>query len=144
VEKIMKNQVILLASTLLLWCAATATASEVKVIANSSVAVTSVSSEELKGVFLGTKSTLADGTRAEPVLMKSGAVHEAFVKNYLGKTDAALQTYYRSLVFTGKGAFPKTVASDAEVIATVSKTKGAIGYVGSASETPGVKTLAVK
>jgi len=39
---------------------------------------------------------------AEPVLEKGGAAHEAFVKEYLGKTDTALQTYYRGLVFMGR------------------------------------------
>src|SRR5262245_41180538 len=77
-------------------------AADVKVIANSSVSTSSVSADELKGVFLATKSSLSDGSHVEPVLEKSGAAHEAFIKEYLGKTDAAFQTYYRSLVFTGK------------------------------------------
>jgi ABC-type phosphate transport system substrate-binding protein len=80
----------------------------------------------------------------EPVLEKGGATHEAFVKEYLGKTDAALQTYYRSLVFTGKASMPKTLGADAEVVAYVAKTKGAIGYVGAGASTAGVKTLVVK
>src|SRR3954449_12441565 len=106
---------------------------ELKLIANNSVAAAGVSADELKAVFLATKSTLADGSRVEPVLEKGGAAHESFLKEYLGKTDAALQTYYRSLVFTGKGSMPKTLASDAEVVQYVSRTKGAIGYVSSAT-----------
>jgi ABC-type phosphate transport system substrate-binding protein len=103
-----------------------------------------VSADELKGVFLATKTSLSDGSRVEPVLGKSGTAHEAFVKGYLGKTDAALQTYYRSLVFTGKGSMPKALGADSEVIAYVAKTKGAIGYVGAGATTAGVKTLEVK
>jgi hypothetical protein len=80
-----------------------ATAADLKVIANSSVGATTVSSDELKGVFLATKSSLSDGSHVEPVLLKSGAVHEAFLKDYVGKSESALETYYRSLVFTGKG-----------------------------------------
>jgi len=76
--------------------------------------------------------------------LKSGAAHEAFVKQYLGKTDAALETYYRSLVFTGKGSMPKALASDAEVVSYVAKTKGAIGYVSAGAGTEGVKALEVK
>jgi hypothetical protein len=121
-----------------------ALAADVKVVANSSVGASSVSSEELKGVFLATKSALADGSRVEPVLAKGGAAHDAFLKEYLGKTDAALQTYYRSLVFTGKASMPKTLTSDAEVVAYVAKTKGAIGYVSAAAAVAGVKTLEVK
>lgn len=121
-----------------------ARAAEFKLIANSSVGASSVSADELKNVFLITKTSLSDGSHVEPVLLKSGATHEAFVKQYLGKSDAALQTYYRSLVFTGKGSMPKELATDAEVAAYVAKTKGAIGYVSSGTAAGGAKTLEVK
>jgi ABC-type phosphate transport system substrate-binding protein len=124
--------------------AITACGADIKVIANPSVGAASVSSEELKGVFLATKSSLSDGSHVEPVLLKSGATHEAFLKDYVGKTDSALETYYRSLVFTGKGSMPKTFASDAEVVSYVEKTKGAIGYVAAASATASAKVLEVK
>lgn len=121
-----------------------ALAGDVKVIANPGVGATSVSVDELKGVFLGTKTSLGDGSHVEPVLEKAGPAHDSFVKTYLGKTEAALETYYRSLVFTGKGAMPKTLAGDAEVVAYVAKTKGAIGYVSAGANTSGVKTLQVR
>ena len=117
---------------------------DLKVIANLSVATSSVSADDLKCVFLATKTSLGDGTHVEPVLEKDGPVHEAFLKEYVGKTDAAFQTYYRSLVFTGKASMPKQLATDADVMAYVAKTKGAIGYVGSATSTSGVKVLEVK
>ncbi len=117
---------------------------DVRVIANPSVSASSVTAEELKGVFLLTKTSLSDGSHVQPVVLKGGAAHEAFLRQYLGKTDAALETYYRSLVFTGKGSMPKTAASDAEVAAYVAKTKGAVGYVSSATGTSGTKTLEVK
>ncbi|HTC36562.1 MAG TPA: hypothetical protein VK724_24485 [Bryobacteraceae bacterium] len=124
--------------------AGTANGADVKVIANSSVGASSVSSDELKGVFLATKSSLSDGSHVEPVLLKSGAVHEAFLKDYVGKTDSALETYYRSLVFTGKGSMPKAFATDAEVVGYVEKTKGAIGYVAAGTSTASAKVLEVK
>lgn len=119
-------------------------AGEIKIIANPSVAASGISSDDLKRVFLVTKSSLSDGSHVEPVLEKGGATHEAFIKEYLGKTDAALSTYYRSLVFTGKGTIPKTLASDAEVVSYVAKTKGAVGYVAAGTPVTGVKELEVK
>jgi len=117
---------------------------DLKVIANPSVGASTVSADELKGVFLVTKTSLSDGSHVEPVLEKGGATHEAFIKEYLGKSDSALQTYYRSLVFTGKASMPKTLGTDADVVGYVAKTKGAIGYVGSAADTTSVKALEVK
>jgi hypothetical protein len=119
-------------------------ASELKIIANQSVAASTVSADELKGVFLATKTSLSDGSHVEPVLEKGGPTHEAFLKEYLGKTESALETYYRSLVFTGKASMPKTLGTDAEVVAYVAKTKGAIGYVAADANAEGVKTLEMK
>lgn len=118
-------------------------AADLKVIANPSVAASSVSAGDVKDVFLLDKDSLG-GSHVEPVLEKGGPTHEAFLKVYLGKNDAALQAFYRSLVFTGKGSMPKTLASDADVVAYVAKTKGAIGYVSAGASTDGVKTLQVK
>jgi ABC-type phosphate transport system substrate-binding protein len=119
-------------------------AGSVKIIANTSVKADSISADELKSVFLEEKSSLNDGSHVEPVIEKGGPAHEAFIKEYLDKSDAALQTYYRSLVFTGKGSMPKAVGSDAEVAAFVAKTKGAIGYVSEGAAAEGTKTLQVK
>lgn len=130
--------------TLISLCGTLAVAADIKVIANTSVGASSVSAEELKAVFLVTKTSLSDGSHVEPVIAKGGPVHEAFVKEYLGKTDAAVQTYYRSLVFTGKGSMPKALGSDAEVAAYVARTKGAIGYVSGGASAAGTKTLEVK
>ncbi len=124
--------------------AAGAQAADIKVIANPSVGASSVSADELKSVFLATRTSLSDGSHVEPVLLKGGPSHAAFLKNYVGKTDEALSTYYRSLVFTGKGSMPRAFASDAEVVAYIEKTKGAIGYVSAAAATGGAKTLEVK
>jgi hypothetical protein len=138
------SQFFLLACTMGMFAATNLVAADLKVIANPSVAASSVSADELKNVFLITKTSLSDGSHVEPVLEKSGPIHEAFIKQYLGKSDAALQTYYRSLVFTGKASMPKTLGADAEVVAYVAKTKGAVGYVGAGASTAGVKTLEVK
>jgi hypothetical protein len=140
----MKNFTLIIIGTALTCLAGSAMAGDLKVIANASVSESSISLDELKGVFLITKTSLHDGSHVEPVLLKSGAVHENFLKEFLGKTDSALETYYRSLVFTGKGSMPKILATDAEVEAYVAKTKGAIGYVSAAPTMAGVKSLEVK
>lgn len=137
-------QALLVAAGLFTFAAGNAHAGSVKIIANSSVKSDTISADELKSVFLGETSSLNDGSHVEPVLEKGGATHEAFVKEYLGKSDSVLQIYYRSLVFTGKGSMPKAVRSDADVVAYVAKTKGAIGYVASGTRAEGVKTLEVK
>src|SRR5271170_4443745 len=116
--------------------------SEVKVIANGSVKADMISANEVKSVFLE-EYGLLNGIHVEPVLEKDGPVHEAFLHEYLGGTDDDLQSYYRALVFSGRGSMPKQLDSDAEVVAYVARTKGAIGYVSAETSTEGVKTLAI-
>ena len=121
---------------------ASAVAGDVKVIANPSVKVESLSARELKSLYLGEKSSI-NGAHVEPVIERRGPAHEAFLRDYLGQTDDELQKYYEALVFTGRGSMPKTVSSDAEVVAYVAKTRGAIGYVGTGASVEGVRTLAI-
>jgi hypothetical protein len=134
---------ILIAAAAVLCVSWQASAGEIKVIANPSVAASSISTGDVKDVFLLDKDSLG-GSHVDPVLIKGGPAHEAFLKEFLGKSDTALQAFYRSLVFTGKASMPKMFATDAEVVAYVAKTKGAVGYVSNGASTEGVKVLAVK
>jgi len=132
------------AAAVCVFAAQNARAGDIKVIANSSVGASAITADELKGVFLATKTALSDGSPVEPVVLKEGATRDAFLKEYVGKTESAFETYFRSMVFTGKANMPKATSSDADMVAYVAKTKGAIGYVSSGSATAGVKTLEVK
>ncbi len=120
-----------------------ALAGDVKIIANPSVRADSIGSSEIRAVFLEGKRSLKDGSHVEPVLAKSGPAHEAFLRQYVGKSDDELRTYYRTLVFTGTGAMPKFLDSDAEIVHYVATTKGAIGYVSSDFPSEGVKVLTI-
>jgi TonB family protein len=136
---------LLLAAGLLNCLCASALATDVKVIANASVKADIISAPELRRIFLQESSSLDNGTRVAPVIEKDGPVHKAFLQEYLSRSPEDLQTYYRALVFTGRGSMPKILGSDAEVVAYVAATRGAIGYVSSDSDTTvdGVKTLLV-
>src|SRR6266496_4548932 len=101
-----------------------ALAGDVKIVANTSVRADSITVADLRSVFLDNKRSLGDDSHLEPVLAKGGAAHEAFLRQYLDKSDDELRTHYRTLVFTGTGAMPKSLSSDADVIHYVAKTKG--------------------
>jgi hypothetical protein len=121
-----------------------AAAGDVQIVANASVTATEVTADELKGVFLGQKSKLADGSAVEPVLSQFGAAHVEFLKDFVGKTDQGLRDHFKSLVFTGKASMPKAFMSDVEILKYVAATKGAIGYVSATADASGVKKLKIK
>jgi hypothetical protein len=117
---------------------------EIKIIVNRDVEAAEISRDDLNRIFLMTKTSLQGAAHVEPVLEKAGPVCDQFLKEYMGRTNAAVMTYYRSLMFSGKASIPKSFNSDSEVIEYVAKTKGAIGYVGFSANVAAVKTLKVK
>jgi len=133
----------LLALVLVVLISVTARAADIKFIANYSVNATAVSMNDIKDVFLLNKDSVG-GSHVQPVLSKGGPAHEIFVKKYLDKNDSAVQAYFRSLVFTGKATMPRMLGSDAEIVSYVASTKGAMAYVNSDVDSPGVKTLQVQ
>jgi TonB family protein len=132
-----------LVAAAIMFAAVCAYAGNVKIIANPSVRADSITAAEIRGVFAEDKKSLNDGSHVEPVLAKGGPAHEAFLRDLLGKSDSELQTHYRTLVFTGTGAMPKFLDSDAAITSYVARTKGAIGYVSIDAPTDGVKVLAI-
>ncbi len=130
------------AAGMILLAALNSLAGDIKVIANPSVTNNAISAAEIRTIFLGETNRLG-GTHVEPVFQKGGQAHEALLKEYLRQSDAELQAYYRALVVTGRGSMPKELGSEREVVAYVSKTKGAIGYVGIDAQVEGVRVLAI-
>jgi hypothetical protein len=106
-------------------------AADFKVIANPSVAVTSVTVDELRSLFLQTSTSLKKCGHVEPIRQKGGAIHETFSLRILGMSPSALLAYYRQQVLTGTGGMPRLVDGDDGVATYVKNTKGAIGYVNS-------------
>ncbi|MEO8310610.1 MAG: hypothetical protein ABI520_05510 [Caldimonas sp.] len=104
-----------------------------EVIVNDSVTLTA---EEIRDVFLGEKQ-LAGNTRLVPV--DNALLQEEFLAKVL-QTDS--QKYYARWTrksFREGIAAPALKGSDAEVIAFVRSTRGAIGYVRNSA--PGVRAL---
>ena len=117
---------------------------QVIVIANPGVKATEISKNDLRDVFTGNATSLPDGSRVVPILLKAGTVHEEFLQVYIGKNDTAYRAGWRSLVFSGQASMPKSLETDAAVVEFVAHNQGAIGYIGKATPHEGVKVLTVK
>jgi len=113
-------------------------------VASKDVTNTALSHEEIQRIFLGKKTTWADGKKVTPVTQKGGRVHNDFLVTILKKTDAQYDSFWKQAVFTGTGFPPKSLASDAEVILFVEKTGGAVGYIDSDTPHSSLKKIEVK
>lgn len=130
----------LMATTLSL--GAMAAQAEVAVIVNSSVAVSSITTDVAADIFLSKMSALPDGTKMVPLDQEEGKkAREEFYSKVVKKDAAQLNAYWSRLIFTGKGEPPKKVADDSEVVALVAANPNMIGYVQASAVTPGVKVL---
>jgi hypothetical protein len=117
---------------------------QVIVIANESVAASSVSMDDLRKVFSAGASNLKEGSHVVPVLLKAGPTHVEFLSTYVGRSDAGLQVCWRGLVMTGQGTMPKSFDSEVEVVQYVARKAGAIGYISEKTPHEGVKVLAIR
>src|ERR1700683_3891742 len=93
-----------------------AKAQDVIVVANKGFSASWISSTELRDIFTGVRSRLGDGTRAVPVILKGGPVHEVFLHHYIGDNPDEFRTRWRKAVFTGQGAMLKEFSSEAALL----------------------------
>jgi len=134
------KKLIILASALYLQTAFVQ--AEVVVVGNPSVKTT-LSSGEVKNLFLGKRQALPDGTKIEVVeLNTESPIREEFHSKFTKKTQAQLNSYWTRLVFTGKGKMPKEVSDSKELISMIASNPGLIGYVDSSEVTSDIVVLA--
>ena len=132
----------LLFGSLLLGFAMTSALAAEVVIANSSVGAAQVDKGTLQSLFLGKTSRLGDAGVTVATLQQ-GAVHDAFLQAYVGRSPQQFLSHWRKLVFSGQGTQPPAFASEQEMVEFVAKTPGAVGYISDATPHDGVKVLGV-
>ena len=121
-----------------------AAAADYVVVVNPSNPVTALSRSEATRLFLRSSTQWPNGEHVEPVdLSRGSAVRAAFTKDVLGRSPGAIEQYWTQAVFSGRAVPPPEKRSDAEVLAYVRETPGAIGYVSSGTGTDGVKRVPI-
>lgn len=101
-----------------------------------------ISQSDVERLYLAKVKSFSDGTAAVPLNHEeSTPTRTAFDDQAVGKSPSQMKSYWSKLLFTGKATPIKQVASDAEMISTVSSTPGAIGYVDAASVDDSVKVV---
>jgi ABC-type phosphate transport system substrate-binding protein len=113
-----------------------------KVIVNSSVGVNVISKKEIADLFLKKKTKWNNGMSVLPVdQVSNSSVRESFSQQVLGKSVAAIRSFWQQSVFSGIASAPPEKNNDTEVLEFVRKNPGAIGYISASANAEGVKTL---
>jgi ABC-type phosphate transport system substrate-binding protein len=134
---------VLMATCLLALLPALPAAAEVIVIVNAETPDNSLSAADLKAVYLGKKTFWSGGLKIALDVLSEGAVHEEFLKKYVGKTPEQFKNYWNQILYTGAGIPPTPFKTEKDLVDHVQKTKGAIGYIDAATPHSGVKVFKI-
>lgn len=85
-----------------------------------------------------------DGKKIKVAVLKEGSAHDNFLNNLLEMSTSRFDSYWKQVIFTGKGRPPQTVDSEVEMVQFVSATDGAVGYIDSDVDHADVYELEVK
>jgi ABC-type phosphate transport system substrate-binding protein len=99
----------------------------------------------LADAFLKKVTRWRGGEVVRPVdLPVASAVRRKFSEEVLGRSVAAVRSYWQQLIFSGRDVPPPELDSDAAVIAYVLRTPGAVGYVSGSATLGPARPIAVK
>lgn len=95
----------------------------------------------LQRIFTG-KTIEVDGVRVQPVNAAPGTtVRQRFLGQYLQTDEDQYVGYWTVRRYVGKGTPPPEVRQAGEMIDTVTRTPGAIGYIDESELQPGLNVL---
>lgn len=96
---------------------------------------------DIQRIYLNRKKKWSSGNGIIFATLADGPVHRIFLEHFVGKSSAQFSTYWKRVIFTGKGTPPKTFQTEKELVYFVAHTPGAIGYVSLAAKLDGVRVL---
>ena len=102
---------------------------EFVVVVHKDRKVASITTRELKRIFLGKLKKWPDSQAIIPVFNMNSDVHNTFSRNVLNKSQAQLKTYWRKQLFSGRSIMPYTANSSEDVVAYLSKFTNAVSYM---------------
>lgn len=128
---------------LLLFGSACTAFADYVVVANKSVSAEAISKSDAQSIFLGEKTKWDDGKPIEFAIFDSD-LQRQFLQDVVGKSPSQFDSYWKRLVFTGKGSAPKTFSDAQKLLQYVAEHPGAVGYVPAGKVDASVKTISIK
>jgi len=121
-----------------------AAADDFKVIVHPENPATEVTAAQLSRLFLKKTLRWEDGTAAQPVEPATPRLRERFALSVHERSVNAVRAYWNQVIFSGRDVPPIEKPGDAEVVAFVRASRGAVGYVSAGADVTGLKVLAVR
>lgn len=119
--------------------AATAGA-QISVIVNKAVDTRSLTTAKVASIYAMDMRSWPNGDRIVVFDSKNDGVKREFF-GVLGKSEVEFKKIWMRMQLSGNGKAPESLPSDADVVARVAATPGAIGFVSSGAVSAAVKTV---
>jgi len=116
-----------------------------RIVVNGANPATAVDRRFLADAFLKKVTRWSTGDTIKPVDQRVEApVRQRFSEDVIGRSVAAVKSYWAQLVFSGRDVPPPELENDDEVVRYVLKNAGAVGYVSQSANVDRVKILSVR
>ena len=99
------------------------------IAANSNVPIDKLTAQEIKRLFLGKTTIWKNGTEVKTCYLEDSSFAVAFIKDIIGKSAGAFDSYWSRQLFSGNGTPPEAFAKASEVVEFLNKNKGSICYL---------------
>ncbi len=109
---------------------------EIAVIVSPGSDISSLSSGEVKALYLGKSKSLKPYDQA-----RGSKIRTEFMDKVIGKSESQFKAYWSKKIFSGKGSPPRVLDSDAAVKAKVAGSGNAIGFIDSSAVDSSVKVV---
>ncbi len=114
-------------------------------IANKGISVDNLSRKDIRNIFKGKMVRWPNNSPIKPAVLKSSSeIEETFLENFVNFTAAQWNSYWKKMIFTGRGMPPETFKSIDDMIRFVANTPGAIGYVDVETIPENIRTVNIK
>lgn len=112
------------------------------VIVNANNPVTTMTKSAVVDIYMGRKRAFSGSDYALPFdQSRDGPVRERFYALLTGMSLSQVNGYWARLMFTGQVLPPESLQNDSAVLEIVRRNTGAVGYVESEPNVPGVKVV---
>jgi ABC-type phosphate transport system substrate-binding protein len=115
--------------------------SQVVVIVNKSVKVSSLSSSAITSIYKLDKKAWDDGKKIVVFDSKESGTKEKFY-SFIGQSQVEIKKIWMKSQLTGEGKAPESLANSDDIVSKVGSTPGAIGFADKSKITDNVKIVA--
>jgi len=111
------------------------------VVVDKSSPVTRLDQREVASIFLAKTNRIELGGRVVPLELNDTPFRQLFYRQISGKSLAQINSYWTTLIFTGKGRPPKKVGALTELIELLASDPHAITYLPADQITDSMKVV---